>query len=184
VQGRVPRHILGFGGRDDLTAFLLDIDHRWDGGPFSDYARELLVARADAIAELVAGFDRLVESTRAARANLVITHGEPHPGNLMSVDGSLVLVDWDTTGLGPPERDVSLLVTTGDAAIDRYQSATGRELDPAVITLYQVRWYLDDLASAIRLLSNRHRDTPDTRMWRDSLAPALRQLGDWLQRLD
>ena len=52
-----------------------------------------------------------------------------------------------------------------------------------VITLYQARWYLDDLASAVRLLRNRHRDTPDTRQWRDSLAPWLEQLPRWLELL-
>jgi spectinomycin phosphotransferase len=61
--------------------------------------------------------------------------------------------------------------------------ATGRGLDPAVLTLYRLRWYLDDLASAIRLFRNRHRDTPDTRQWRDGLAPMLEQAGNWLDLL-
>jgi spectinomycin phosphotransferase len=105
----------------------------------------------------------LAEVTIPARADPVITHGEPHPANLMLVGGRLVLIDWDTAALAPPERDVSLIATTGNEGIDRYQRATGRELDPAVITLYRLRWYLDDLARAIRLFRNRHRDTPDTR---------------------
>ncbi|HEY5989464.1 MAG TPA: hypothetical protein VIV12_24270, partial [Streptosporangiaceae bacterium] len=67
--------------------------------------------------------------------------------------------------------------------VDRYQEATGRELDPAVITLYRLRWYLDDLASAIRLFRNRHRDTPDTRRWWEGLAPGLEQLPQWLEVL-
>jgi len=178
VRDGAPRHVLSFGGREDLNAFLIDKDRLWDGGPFSGYARELLAARAGDLTRLVAGFDRLAERTAPARADLVITHGEPHPGNIMSVDGRLVLVDWDTAGLGPPERDVSL-IATDDEDIDRYQKATGRELDPAVITLYRLRWYLDDLASAIRLFRNRHQDTPGTRMWRDSLTPQLQQLSDW-----
>ena len=85
------------------------------------------------------------------RANLVITHGEPHPANLMLAAGRLVLIDWDTAALAPPERDVSLIATTSGEGTDRYQQAAGRNLDPAVMTLYRVRWYLDDLASAIRL---------------------------------
>jgi spectinomycin phosphotransferase len=179
VREGAPRHVLSFGGREDLNAFLRDKDRPWDGGPFAQYARELLVARAGDIARLADGFDRLAEQTAAARADLVITHGEPHPGNLMCVDGRLVLVDWDTAGLGPPERDLSL-IAAGDEDIDRYQEAAGRELDPAVITLYRLRWYLDDLASATRLFRNSHQDTPDTRMWRDSLPPQLQQLSDWL----
>ena len=61
--------------------------------------------------------------------------------------------------------------------------ATGREPDPAVITLYRLRWYLDDLASAVRLFGNRHHDTPDTRLWLDGLAPELEQLPVWLDLL-
>jgi spectinomycin phosphotransferase len=42
---------------------------------------------------------------------------------------------------------------------------TACELDPAVMTLYRLRWYLDDLASTVRMFRNPHRDTPDTRRW-------------------
>jgi spectinomycin phosphotransferase len=100
----------------------------------------------------------------------------------MLVDGRLLLIDWDTTALAPPERDVSL-IAVGNNGLGRYQQATGRELDPAVLTLYRLRWYLDDVASAIRLFRNGHRDTPDTRRWRDSLSPQLTQLPRWLDLL-
>jgi spectinomycin phosphotransferase len=135
----------------------------WAGGPFSEPARRLLVTRTADLARLAAGFDRLAAATATVRADLVITHGEPHPANLMSVQGRPVLIDWDTAALAPPERDVSLIATTSGEGMDRYQHAVGRDLDRAVITLYRSRWYLDDLASAILLFRSPHRDTPDTR---------------------
>jgi len=183
VRDRAPHHVPRFAGRGDLNAFLSDPDRPWDGGPFSEAARRLLVTRTADVAQLAAGFDRLADDTSAARADPVITHGEPHPANLMSVDGRLVLIDWDTAALAPPERDVSLIATAGNDGASRYQEATGHELDPAVLTLYRLRWYLDDLASAIRLFRNRHRDTTDTRRWRDGLAPRLEQLPKWLHLL-
>jgi spectinomycin phosphotransferase len=183
VRGLAPGHVLGFAGRDDLDAFLLDPGRRWDGGPFSEPARRLLLPCAAGLARLAAGFDRMAAATAGARASLVITHGEPHPANLMLAAGRLVLIDWDTTALAPPERDVSLIATTSGEGTARYQQAAGRDLDPAVMTLYQVRWYLDDLASATRLFRHPHRETPDTRRWRDSLAPRLQQLPRWLQLL-
>jgi spectinomycin phosphotransferase len=140
------------------------------------------VTRTADLARLTAGFDRLADVTRPARADPVITHGEPHPANLMSVDGRLMLIDWDTA-VAPPERDVSLIATAGNEGVDRYQQATGRELDPAVITLYRSRWYLDDVARATRLFRNRHRDTPGTRRWWHGLAPRLEQLPRWLELL-
>jgi len=184
VAGSAPHHVARFAGRGDLTAFLLDPDRPWDGGPYSEAARRLLVPRTADLAQLGTGFDRLAGVTSPARADPVITHGEPHPANLMSVDRRLALIDWDTAGLAPPERDVSLIATTGNEDFDRYQEATGRELDPAVITLYRLRWYLDDLASAIRLFRNRHRDTSDTRRWWHGLAPRLEQLPRWHDLLD
>ncbi|HYB18938.1 MAG TPA: phosphotransferase [Streptosporangiaceae bacterium] len=183
VRGGAARHVPRFAGRGDLSAFLLDPDRPWNGGPFSEAARGLLVTRTADLAQLAAGLDRLADATSPARADPVITHGEPHPANLMSVDGRLMLVDWDTAALAPAERDVSLIATAGNEGVDRYQQAAGRELDPAVITLYRVRWYLDDLASTVRMFRNRHGDTPDTRRWRDGLASRLEQLPQWLELL-
>jgi len=180
VQDRAPSHVPSYGGRDDLNAFLLDSDRPWDGGPYSEAAHRLLRANAAELAELATGYDRLVESTVPARAHSVITHGEPHQANLMSVDGRLALIDWDTVAMAPPERDVSLIATARNEGIDRYEQTTGRTVDRSVITLYRLRWYLDDLASAIRLFRNQHRDTADTRLWWDGLAPNLQQLPRWL----
>jgi len=183
VRGSAAHHVPRIGGRAELDAFLLDPDRHWEGGPFSEAASRLLMTRTADLAQLTTGFDQLAEATGAARADPVITHGEPHPANLMSVDGRLVLIDWDTAALAPPERDIALIATTGDQDIDRYQQATGRELDPAAIALYRLRWYLDDLASAIRLFRHPHRDTPDTRRWWRGLAPRLGQLPQWLDHL-
>jgi spectinomycin phosphotransferase len=179
VRDRAPRHVLRFAGREELSAFLASPARPWQGGPFVEAARSLLTPHAGALAELVMDFERLVESTRRARARAVITHGEPHPANVMAVDGRLVLIDWDTVGLAPPERDVSLIVSAADEGIERYRQASGIEFSPAVITLYRLRWYLDDLASAIRMFRNAHRDTPDTRLWRDGLSGHLDQLAEW-----
>jgi spectinomycin phosphotransferase len=183
VQDRAPCHVPSYGGRQDLNAFVLDPDRPWQGGPYSEAAHRLLMASATDIAELAAGFDRLGDSTAPARAHPVITHGEPHQANLMSVDGRLVLIDWDTVAMAPPERDVSVIAATSDEVVDRYEQATGRTLDREVIALYRLRWYLDDLASAIRLFRNQHRDTADTRLWWDGLAPRLEQLPQWLDLL-
>ena len=41
------------------------------------------------------------------RPGRVVTHGEPHPGNVLRMQaGGLRLVDWDTVRLAPPERDL------------------------------------------------------------------------------
>lgn len=183
VRDCAPRHVLRFAGREDLESFLARPGQRWESGPFAEAARDLLRPHAAALAQLVREFDRLAESTRRVRAHVVITHGEPHPANVMAVDGRLLLIDWDTVGLAPPERDVSLIVTGANDGIERYQQATGIELSPSVITLYRLRWYLDDVASAVGMFRNPHDDTPDTRLWRDDLSGHLDQLPEWREAL-
>ncbi len=69
------------------------------------------------------------------------------------------------------------------ADVDRYQEATGRAVDPAVITLYRLRWYLDDVSSAVGMFRNPHQETADTRQWRQALGPQLEQLPRWLDLL-
>src|SRR5438552_3569247 len=85
----------------------------------SQAAHGMTAARAAGIARIAAGFGQLAEATAGARSKTVITHGEPHPANLMSVGGRLALIDWDTVGLAPPERDVSL-IAAGPADAGHY----------------------------------------------------------------
>jgi spectinomycin phosphotransferase len=181
VRDRAPRHVLRIAGYADLDAFLREPGRRWDGGPFAEGAHGLLLAHAADLAYLAAAFGRLAGATAAARArDPVITHGEPHPANLLSAGGSLMLIDWDTAGLAPPERDLSLIVGEAGEGAARYQKATGRAYDPAVLNLYRTRWYLDDVASAVRLFRQPHSSTADTERWFDGLAPRLAQLPEWL----
>jgi spectinomycin phosphotransferase len=188
VEHRAPAHAPGFGGAADLAAFLAGPDQPWITGPFGEEARGLLAEHTTELARLTAAFGQIVERTTPTRAEPVITHGEPHPANLRSSGGQLYLVDWDTVGLGPPERDLSLIMAgdrdLDDGDLDRYRRATGRSVDPDAITLYWLRWYLDDLASAVKLFRNAHRDTADTRRWRDALAPQLDRLSGWIERAD
>ncbi|HET7017535.1 MAG TPA: phosphotransferase [Streptosporangiaceae bacterium] len=183
VRDRAPAHVPGFAGRADLAAFLGEPDQPWVAGPFGEDARAALLAGSDhpaGLAWLIAAFDQLVDRTGVHQASPVITHGEPHPANLRSSGGRLYLIDWDTVGLGPPERDLSLIVAEGED-LERYRRATGRDADPVVITLYRLRWYLDDLASAVKMFRNEHRDTAETRRWRDALPSQLDRLPGWIE---
>ncbi|WP_432843998.1 phosphotransferase family protein [Dactylosporangium sp. CA-092794] len=45
-------------------------------------------------------------SVPADPPGLVLTHGEPHPGNTMRTGGGWLLIDWDTALLAAPERDL------------------------------------------------------------------------------
>ncbi|HEY3723736.1 MAG TPA: aminoglycoside phosphotransferase family protein [Acidimicrobiia bacterium] len=182
VRDLASRPAPRFGGERDLAAFLADPTRPWNAGPFSELTRARFAQHGRGLEQLVAGFAALIDRTEPARSNPVITHGEPHPGNLMCVDDGLVLIDWDTVALAAPERDLALIVTDDEDG-ERYQQATGHTVDGDAITLYRLRWYLDDLASAVRMFRHPHRATADTRRWSDGVEAQLEQLPSWLARV-
>jgi spectinomycin phosphotransferase len=73
-----------------------------------------------------------------------------------------MLIDWDTVGLAPPERDLWMVATETGAELRRYTELTGRPVDMAAIELYRLRWALDDLSCFVRDLRAPHRRTPGT----------------------
>ena len=71
-----------------------------------------------------------------------------------------MLIDWDTVGLAPPERDLWMVATETGDELCRYTELTGRLVDSAAIELYRLRWDLDDLSCFVRDLRAPHRRTP------------------------
>jgi spectinomycin phosphotransferase len=183
IAARLARfHEPTFGGRQDLEVVLDGPNRPWGRGPFTNEARALVARHAAGLAEVVRGFDRLVGVVSEERSDPVMTHGEPHAGNVMAVDGRLVLIDWDTVALGPPERDLWMVASDGNE-IARYCQATGRHVGPTAMTLYRLRWYLDDVASAVRMFRHDHQRTEDTQRWWEGLTPRLDQLPEWMETL-
>ncbi len=136
----------------------------WDAGPFGPRASDLLRRHCDRLVQRVGDHDRF--ATRAAddRSRFVVTHGEPHRGNTVeSAADGLVLVDWDTTLLAPPERDLWWLTKEDSDVVAAYRDRTGVALDPSLLALYEERWALPDLAAAVAEFRRPHVDSEDTR---------------------
>jgi spectinomycin phosphotransferase len=146
--------------RHVLETALRELETPWSGGPFSEPSRVLLASVAGPIRDLLATFDRLAAPVAAAR-HQVITHGEPHPGNLIRTGDRILLIDWDTAGLAGPERDLSSVLSGTGAEAARYTAATGHQVDPDALWFYRIRWTLDDLAAFTQQLRDRHGDTAD-----------------------
>jgi spectinomycin phosphotransferase len=65
-----------------LTSALHALDRPWRGGPLAEPARRALADHAETVTGWQAELDRLARSLQAAQEEqLVVTHGEPHPGN-------------------------------------------------------------------------------------------------------
>ncbi|HEY9472247.1 MAG TPA: phosphotransferase [Mycobacteriales bacterium] len=133
----------------------------WHGGPFAEPARALVADHAFGVRRRLAEFDQRVAELNRSVPELVVTHGEPHPGNLLWPPDRCLLVDWDTVGLAVPERDL-WLVAEGPDDLAWYAGVTGREPDLAALALYRLRWELDDVAVYLDWFRSPHDRTPDT----------------------
>jgi spectinomycin phosphotransferase len=145
-----------------LEAALRDLDDPWAGGPFAEPARKALAAQAGVVAGWLADFDWLAAHVAATGASQVVTHGEPHGGNIMRADGRQLLIDWDTVALAPPERDLWMLDDGTAGALAAYTDAIGRTADPMALSYYRLAWRLADLAGFTRRLRSAHRRDGNT----------------------
>ncbi|WP_405791812.1 phosphotransferase enzyme family protein [Streptomyces sp. NBC_01506] len=165
-----------FATRPQLDGALGELGGPWDGfGPYAEPARHLLADHAAALRRRLDEFDRRAGELRTASAPLVVTHGEPHPGNLLRAGERRLLLDWDTVGLAVPERDL-WLVADGPDDLVRYEETAGRKPDPSALALYRLRWALNDVAEFLAVLRAPHDRTPDTRQSWDALADTVKTL--------
>ena len=172
--GSVARRIdLDLPGRRQLESALDDVNQTWSGGPFSEPARQALAAHASDVAALLAAADRLSIDVAGRSASWVVTHGEPHPGNVIRTEESLVLVDWDTVAIAPPERDLWMVVGDNADEASLYADATGHELDEVAVNYFRLAWDLADIATYIGVFRSPHRRTEDTVEAYDFLAAVL-----------
>jgi spectinomycin phosphotransferase len=173
VSSVANRMGLDIPGRQSLESALDDVNQPWSAGPLSEGARQALARHASDVAEMLALADRLAADVARSRGNWVVTHGEPHAGNIMRTRSGYVLIDWDTVALGPPERDLWMLA--GDDAVEMTidSSATGHQLDPAALHYFRLRWDLADIASFIDLLRSPHPHNEDSVRAFDNLRSGL-----------
>jgi spectinomycin phosphotransferase len=156
VASRAPQRGVELPGRASLETALEEVGQPWTGGPFSEPARSKLAAHTEAVTEWLTAFDDLTARVSTATAEPVITHGEPHPGNLIRFDTELLLVDWDTVALALPERDLWMLDDGSTESLASYSDATGRPVDDTAIHLYRLAWTLADVAAFIALFRSEH----------------------------
>jgi spectinomycin phosphotransferase len=149
-------------GRSQLEAALREVNETWLGGPYSEPAREALAGHASVVAGAIALADRLAADVASRKGEWVVTHGEPHAGNVMRTANGHALVDWDTVALAPPERDLWMVVGETDDEATIYADATGREVDGVAVDFFRLTWDLKDITEWLNELRSPHRATEDT----------------------
>jgi spectinomycin phosphotransferase len=170
--GRLARRGLDVPGRDDLHRALEDLDRPWDGGPLSELARRELAAHAGRVDGWLHDLDRFAARDDGVDADAVVTHGEPHPGNLIRTRTGLKLIDWDTVALARPERDLWMVGAVDEDVVTTYHGLTGIRLDPEILAAYRLLWALTDVAAFTARLRGEHKRDGDT----DKALAALRSI--------
>ncbi|MGW1279365.1 phosphotransferase family protein [Streptomyces tsukubensis] len=166
----------GLSARDRLERALRATGEPWHGGPRSESARALLAEHAPAVRRSLDDFDRLAAGVRDRAATPVLTHGEPHPGNLLRQGDRRLLLDWDTAGLAVPERDL-WLVARDDTDLGLYEELAGRRPDPGALALYRLRWRLEDLDDFLVRFRSPHTAEPDTEEAWQGFTDTVKDLG-------
>ena len=91
----------------------------------------------------------------------MVTHGEPHAGNVMRAGTGHMLVDWDTVALAPRERDLWWLADETDDIV-AYSDLTGHQIDGEAVDFFRLAWDLNDVAEYLTVLRSPHVENEDT----------------------
>jgi len=158
---QVPSRPLELASRQAIDQALASLGVPWNGGPYAEPGRDLLARHERPLRHAFTRFDGLLDRVREAGGPYVITHGEPHPGNLLRTRAGLCLVDWDMTALARPERDLWWVIS-GDQDAARYSWRTGWTVNQDALALYRLRWGLDDIAEFLSEIRGPHQRTADT----------------------
>lgn len=182
ASGPVARPV-GFDlpGLEHLEAALRELDEPWTGGPFSEPARVAVANAESELTELLALSGRLAAKAQGEVGEWVITHGEPHAGNVLRTSDGWRLVDWDTVALAPRERDLWMPLAGAD---DELADLYGQPVSSAALDFFRLAWDLKDLAEYLVVLRSAHDENADTVRQLQALGDAAAMREKWTAELD
>jgi spectinomycin phosphotransferase len=154
---------LAIPSRAALVEALDDLDRSWQFGPFAEPTRKLLRSRGDDVERRLHEYDEVTARVRRTPDPWVVTHGEPHRGNIMrNRQGGLHLVDWDTALVAPRERDLQMVLDEHLTGWDEYREHVGvASLNDDALQLYRRWWDLADIAVFVAGFRRPHEETED-----------------------
>jgi spectinomycin phosphotransferase len=154
LQQRSPQDSLTVAFDDALLADLASLEHI--SNPENVYLqrlRELVWPRREQIRAFLAHAHDYAQKVQWEERSSVACHGDPWGGNIIPApDGRLVLLDWESSGIAPPERDAFIYAGYAGgnfAAFDAGYRAFHKEpvrWNPALLAYYAYRLQLRNLA--------------------------------------
>lgn len=129
-----------------------------------------LIAKRDAIRDLVGRADGLAQSLQAQPPEPVVCHSDLHAGNLfMAASGALYIVDWDNPILAPKERDLMFIGGgqvggwhTPEAELALFYPSYGETpIDPRALAYYRYERIIEDIAVECEQIFSTTEESPD-----------------------
>ncbi|GAB0104095.1 hypothetical protein JMUB6875_30690 [Nocardia sp. JMUB6875] len=167
-----PVDDFGIDCRDALDA-ALDADEIPSTGPYARRTAEAIELHRVHIRDALAHYDSLAALARAHPDRAVLTHGEPHAANTMRTATGYVLIDWESTQLAPPERDLWDLAPGDPSVLAAYTDRTGIPVRHDMLELYRLRWDLTEVALYTHGFRTPHADTANDRQSWEGLLHSL-----------
>lgn len=166
---------LAIPGRRGFHDALRSLDSTWKAGPYSEPARVLLREHGGTVRDKLRRFDGLAALVTGDTSGWVITHGEPHAGNVIRTgSGKLVIVDWDTVAYAPRERDLWMMVNESNPDWSAYRDATGvTALSQPALAAYRLQWDLAEIAIYTSWCQKPHERTEEMAIAWESLRQYL-----------
>lgn len=146
---------------DEIPAAIDGLRRPWDTGPYGERTRALLDEHAIPLQRLLVAYDRLADQVRELEHRAVLTHGEPHAGNVLVVGDHRYLIDWDTARLAVAERDLWVLDPGDGSIFEAYRAATGLVPAAAALDLYRLWFDLTEIGQYLGELRRPHTATAD-----------------------
>lgn len=177
-----PRMSLNVPGRERLESAMGELGRPWTSGPFAEPARKALDRHATDVADLVAIVGSLAARLEHPDCPWVVTHGEPHAGNMIRTDAGHVLIDWDTVALAPRERDLWMVIEHAGPDVLGPAGAIEIDVDWDAVRYFRIRWLLTDIVYFTDQLRSPHDDTEDTDFALEMLAKSLASIRHEISR--
>ncbi|HJW49893.1 MAG TPA: phosphotransferase [Candidatus Limnocylindria bacterium] len=133
-------------------------------GPLGSDVSDLVSRNAARIADWREEIAVCQERCRASPGELVLTHGEPEPPNvLITPDDELLLLDWGDLLRAPPERD----------ALSRRKLGIAPPARRDFLRFYELRWILSEVAEYVSRFTSPHEGNAEDLEKRGELARYL-----------
>ncbi len=156
LASRIPQETYSPRWRQLVRGFLVRAGHETWRDPVAAEVTAPLWDRRAEIHALIERAERLARRLLAQSPEPVICHSDIHAGNiLISADGALYIVDWDTLTLAPKERDLMYVggglmgngYTPAEEEALFYSGYGETQIDDIALAYYRYERIVQDIAA-------------------------------------